>query len=104
MKKAYYTKLNVASLNNEFVVNVDGVDSRISIEMHPWLAGFHKDDLVERLYQNVRAQLGHEDFLLIPSPFQAEMDAMLEDRARHPHKYPMGGEDEGGMGIFGGGS
>jgi len=89
MKRAYYTSLNMISINMEYSVEVEGHSSRISIPMATRLIGNTLDPVNHILYNEVKKILGNDDFFLIPSAAETEMIAYLTDKANHPEKYPM---------------
>jgi hypothetical protein len=100
LKKVDYTRLNVISLNHEYVLVHMGYVHEVSIPMNVALIGDAGGDLKERLYQAAVKIVGNEDFILVPSLWQMYFEAYQEDQMRHPYKYPMGSDESiGGFGF-----
>jgi len=97
MIKAYYTKLNIIDLSLYYDVRLPDRHLRIKIPMSARLVG---EDPLETIYESVKQDLLHEDFFLVPSQEEVELQAYRDDQQRHPHKYPNDGSSIGGL-LFG---
>jgi hypothetical protein len=101
MNLVFYTNLNIVSLKREFLIDVDGSYFRVSIDVLPLIGTDIKDPVHYHLYNSVKAQLGTDQFILVPSQQETVLDAYRADQMYHPEKYPTGSDESSGAFGFG---
>jgi hypothetical protein len=101
MKKVYYTRLAIVDVGSHYRIQVDGTEFSVGPIGVPLTLSQGVHPIHQLLYTAIAHKLQTFDFILIPSAFEVELEALNADMVFHPEKYLMGEDVSIGFGSIG---
>lgn len=101
MKPVYYEIKPVIDVAIVYKIKDDGLEFEVRVPVVARIIGQSDggDVIQTTVYNAVKGKLGHDQFFLVPSAKEIELQSYLADQMAHPEKYPNGESVGFGWGL-----